>query len=427
MSWFDDRRKELEEMSKLLNSLTSKEANPAWHDEPIAEEQIEPVVDEQQIESVAEEQSEPVAEEQGGASIADEQPIAEESKAPPRTPKERPTEDGAVILHEIAASLRRHVVLPDGAAETIALFVMHTFGHQAAQFSPLLSIVSPVNDCGKTILLSVLKELVFPPLCVTDLTPTGLYRTITFSKRTLVIDNGEDLLPGNKRLQNLLSSGHCRAVARVHLADGVYNAWFPKVIALVGELPASLRDRSLRICLKRKRPNEVVAPLDQAAIAHLEALCRRAVEWVAEKFNQIAAANPAMPEAVTNRTCDNWRPLVAIADAAGGHWPELARSLAVKAAGEAGSSSSILLLRDIQQVFQDKGADRLATADLLDALNSNEEMPWCEWKGGRPLTAAQLAQVLRPFDIHPKTVRFGEDTAKGYNRIDFEDAFERYL
>jgi hypothetical protein len=39
----------------------------------------------------------------------------------------------------------------------------------------------------------------------------------------------------------------------------------------------------------------------------------------------------------------------------------------------------------------------------------------------------RLAQMLRPFSIHPRTIRFGEDTAKGYNRIDFEDAFERYL
>ncbi len=391
----------------------------------IAPEQSEPVGEGRAV-SVAPEQSEPVAGEQA-ASVGDEQAISEKSMSPPRAPKERPTEDGAVILDEIAAGIRRHVVLPDGAAETIALFVIHTYAYQAAQFSPLLSIVSPVMGCGKTTLLSVLNELTFSPLFVTDLTPAGLYHTTTFSKHTLLIDEVQDLLPRNKLLQSILNGGHCRAGARVLRADSVYNVWCPKVVALIGELPSTLRDRSIRICLERKRPHEVVAPLDAAAIARLKKLPTCAVTWLAEKFKQIAAANPAMPAGVINRTCDNWRTLIAIADAAGGRWPELARSLAVKAAAETESSPGVLLLHDIRQVAQDEGADRLATANLLDALNSNEDMPWGDWNKGRPLTAAQLAQMLRPFNIHPRTIRFGTDTAKGYYLSDFEDAFERYL
>jgi hypothetical protein len=40
----------------------------------------------------------------------------------------------------------------------------------------------------------------------------------------------------------------------------------------------------------------------------------------------------------------------------------------------------------------------------------------------------QLANFLRTFDIHPKTIRFSKtDTAKGYLLDDFRDAFIRYL
>ncbi len=334
----------------------------------------------------------------------------------------------AALLDEIAAGIGRHVILPDGAAETIALFVMHTYGFQAAQFSPLLSIVSPVMGCGKTTLLRVLNVLTFKPLFVTDLTPAALYRSFTFSKHTLLIDEGETLLRGNK-LQSLLNGGHCRDSAHVLRADEKFNVWYPKVVALIGELPATLRDRSLRICLKRKRPDEVLATLDAAAIARLGELLAPAVAWLAKKFKQIAAAHPVIPDAITNRTRDNWLPLIAIADAAGGRWPELARALALKAAKEAEAdiSPGIAALRDTRQIFQEKKVDRLRSAHLLDALNANKDMPWHQFNGGRPLTAAQLAQLLRPFGIHPQTIRFGDDTAKGYYLSDFEDAFARYL
>ena len=66
----------------------------------------------------------------------------------------------------------------------------------------------------------------------------------------------------------------------------------------------------------------------------------------------------------------NRQPLIAIADAAGGNWPAAARALAAKAAAEAKAdvSPGVALLRDVLQLFQGDGADRLATAGLLHAL-----------------------------------------------------------
>ena len=45
-------------------------------------------------------------------------------------------ERGDRLLDQIVAAVRRYVVLPDGAAEMIALFVVHAHAHDAAQFSP---------------------------------------------------------------------------------------------------------------------------------------------------------------------------------------------------------------------------------------------------------------------------------------------------
>ena len=39
----------------------------------------------------------------------------------------------------------------------------------------------------------------------------------------------------------------------------------------------------------------------------------------------------------------------------------------------------------------------------------------------------QLADVLRPFDVHPKKMRLSaDDSVRGYDRVDFRDAWQPY-
>jgi Protein of unknown function (DUF3631) len=48
----------------------------------------------------------------------------------------------------------------------------------------------------------------------------------------------------------------------------------------------------------------------------------------------IAEARPTLPEELNDRAQDNWELLLAIADAAGGHWPQKARQAALALSGE---------------------------------------------------------------------------------------------
>src|SRR5262249_51808677 len=49
-------------------------------------------------------------------------------------------------------------------------------------------------------------------------------------------------------------------------------------------------------------------------------------------------------------------------------------------------------------------------------------------KHGRLQTAAvRLARMLSDFKIHPRTIRIGNQTPKGFHRSDFEEAWKRYL
>jgi hypothetical protein len=86
------------------------------------------------------------------------------------------------------------------------------------------------------------------------------------------------------------------------------------------------------------------------------------------------------------------------------------------------------LLVDIREVFDKRRADKIRSADLVAALVAMEGHPWAEYgKAGKPLSANGLARMLANDGISPNSIRLGEDTGKGYERTQFDDAFARYL
>lgn len=141
-------------------------------------------------------------------------------------------------------------------------------------------------------------------------------------------------------------------------------------------------------------------------------------------------ADPETPVSLNDRASDNWRALLAIADLAGADWPRDARAAALVLSGESDDEAiGVQLLIDIRALF-DKVNDPekpLASATLVEALGAMEERPWPEWRQGKPITAPQMARLLKPFSISPRNVRTGSSVSKGYHRWQFEDAFERYL
>jgi hypothetical protein len=137
-----------------------------------------------------------------------------------------------------------------------------------------------------------------------------------------------------------------------------------------------------------------------------------------------------MPATIYNRAADNWRPLLAMAELAGGDWPDRARQAVIElsAAADDAVSPGVLLLGDIRELFhRDPLGDALYTHEILHALQQDENRPWPEWKNGKPITSRQLAALLKPYGIKPRTVRRGAITDKGYKLDLFKDAFTRYL
>ncbi len=59
----------------------------------------------------------------------------------------------------------------------------------------------------------------------------------------------------------------------------------------------------------------------------------------------------------------------------------------------------------------------------MKALTADPTARWSESNRGKPLSEAQLARLLRPFEIYPTS--FG--SGRGYRLSECQDAFARYV
>ncbi len=343
--------------------------------------------------------------------------------------------DGTALLDELAAAVRRHVVLGENEAVTVALWVVavHAFG--AWPIFPRLFINSPEKGCGKSTLLDVLSRLVPKPLGASGITAAALFRVIEAARPTLLLDEADSYARDNEDLRGVLDAGHRRdgAVIRTVGDDHEprqFSAWAPVALAAIGHLPGTIEDRSIKIGLRRRRRDEAVEPLRLDRAGALETLARMAARWAADHAAELAAADPAMPEGVVNRAADNWRPLLSAADLAGGTWPERTRRAAAELSAEGDDQSSIrvALLADIRAAFVAKGVDRLSSDELATFLGSLDDRPWPEYRGGKPISKTQVARLLKPLGVSSGTIRLPDgSTPKGYYLTAFRDPFARYL
>ena len=343
--------------------------------------------------------------------------------------------NGAELLGSLSAHIRQHVVMPDHAADTAALWVLHTYRLDCFGISPRLAITSPEKGCGKTTLLDVLSRLVMRPLFTANATASAIFRVVEMQQPALLIDEADTFLSENEELRGILNSGHRQGGSVIRTVGEdfeprAFSTYSACAIALIGKLPATLTDRSVPIDLRRRRPDEAIEAFRFDRTGPLDQLARQAARWAADNADHVRGADPDMPASVFNRAADNWRPLLAIADAAGGEWPARARRAVQSVAATAGDddqSARVTLLADIRGIFAERRTDRLASAELVEALVAVEGRPWAEWKAGKAITTNGLARLLAPFAIKPSTIRTSGGTPKGYQLAQFEDAFARYL
>jgi hypothetical protein len=353
-----------------------------------------------------------------------------------------PRLSGAEVLDGLVAFIRRFVALSYVQAVMVALWVVHTHAIGAADCTPYLHLTSAEKRSGKTRLLEVLTPLVARPWFTGRVSAAVLVRKTAEEQPSLLLDESDAAFKGDKEyaeaLRGILNAGFRRGgVTSLCVGQGAnlsyrdFPVFSPKAIAGIGKLPGTIADRAIPIELRRRAPGEYVERFRQRKVEpDAIPLHGAAAAWAEANIEALAEAEPELPDELDDRAQDIVEPLLAIAEAVGGEWPERARRAAVALlTGEHrddAESLGVRLLQDIREVFDEEGKDRLSTSTILEKLHEADEAPWGLLRG-EPLDARGLARLLKPYGIAPKKLREGDQTFKGYQRAFFEDTWSRYL
>ncbi len=350
--------------------------------------------------------------------------------------------DAAELLDDIEATVRRHVVLTADQATAAALWIMFTYTVDRFMIAPILAVTSPEKGCGKSTLLAVLGRLARRPLSASNITAAALFRVVEQAAPTLLIDELDAQLHGDRaraeELRGILNSGHLRTGARVIRCVGddpepqIFSTWCPKAVALIGGLPATLTDRSIVIRLQRKRPDEVVQRLRLDREGEVwERLRRRAMRWsldVQPYMKAVADEDVDVP-GLRDRALDNWRPLIQIAETTRrpfgeAPWRERAEVAARALSGVPDRDIGAMLLEDLKRIMD--GHDILPSATICAALAEMEHRPWPEWKG-KAITPRQLASILDRYSLEPAREYVDGVRVRCYRRSELRPVWDRYL
>lgn len=344
--------------------------------------------------------------------------------------------DGAALLDQITATVRRFIICSQETAQAVSLWVALTWFVDVVQVAPLAVITAPEKRCGKSMLLFLMGRMVPRPIMASSISPSALFRSIDAWKPTLLIDEVDACLKDNEELRGVLNAGHTRDSAFVIRCVGddhkpqQFNVWGCKVLSGIGHVADTLMDRSIILELRRKLPHESVERIRHAEPGLFNELCSKLARFSEDNSEQVRLARPELPHALNDRAQDNWEPLLAIATAAGGNWLATATAAALKLSGSdsAAQSIGIELLADIREVFEQKHVDRISSADLIKELCSDDERPWATYNRGFQIKPRQIASKLKGYGIHSKTIRIGfGETPKGYELNQFREAFSRYI
>jgi hypothetical protein len=238
--------------------------------------------------------------------------------------------------------LRRHERSPAGRGDSLDLPYARL---RASDYTPYPFVNSAERESGKSRLKEVCEILVAKAVSTVNISPAALFRIAAPKDEppsTFLMDELDEIFaPKSERseLRGLLNAGFRRGETVIRMVgEGSrmqpqpFPVYCPKLLA--GKSSAALGDtlesRCIRIDLKRKTRGEQVERFRRRNVEEEAGYLAETLRSLAEyNLDRLAVARPRLPEELSDRQQDVWEPLLAIADLAGGSWPERARAAAV--------------------------------------------------------------------------------------------------
>ena len=342
--------------------------------------------------------------------------------------------DATKLFAAIEARILHHVAMPPHLAFVVALWIGQSWIHEHATYSPILFVTSAERDSGKSTLMGVIGFMVRRSLLSVGISAAALYRSIEKWHPTFVIDEADDAFANNPDLRQVVNSGWTRGQGVLRCDPDTneprrFSTFCPKAIACKGKkAPDTILSRAIFITQKRRTRDETVAHFSHVDDDDFIRLRNKLARWAADNGALLGRAHPAMPDGFLNRTASNWELMFAIADSLGQEAGSRAREAAQQIVGVTDlASAGVELLQDIKAMFDRSTLDYLTSKEIVRDLTDDPEKRWAEWSRGRPITEKGVAGLLHEYGIFSRSVGPKGQRAKGYRKVDFADAFERYL
>ena len=345
--------------------------------------------------------------------------------------------NGSQVLNEVLAQLQAHVIAPVETLHTASLWVCMTWLSDVATVLPVALITAPEKNCGKSTLLNAMAKMSKSALITSNMTSAVLFRLIDKHAPSLFIDEVDTFLRDNLELGGILNSGHTKDLAYVMRCEGDnfepvrFSTWCPKALSGISasNISGTLSSRSIILNMRRKQAGESAQNIRHTAPEIFTDIKRKLARWADDNAGAFSQLHPVI-DGLNNREQDNYEPLLAIAMLAGGEWVQhLERACNVsRQNNEESKSIGVELLEACKQIFEINHVDKIRSTALLEHLLKDDEAIFATYNRGAPIKLRQVTKRLGDYGIKSKPLRFGYDgVSKGYELLQFEDAFKTYL
>jgi hypothetical protein len=333
-----------------------------------------------------------------------------------------PTPTAPEMLSRVVDFIGRHLQCTEEQRIVLALWIIHTHCFTAFFTSPCLDIHSSQKQAGKSICLELLSLLCNESWLTCGFTSSILARHVNDEPLTLLLDEREATLGSARRpkspvLLAMLNSGFQKSVSHQDRNTPCLDIFCPKAFAGTAPLPESLAERSIPIFLEPLQPDDsedsVQRYFPHQARKEAEDLEPWIEQWSEENLARLSAEPFRLPHglspALSHRQQDLIEPLLHVAQAIGGSWPNQAAHALLTVFQQSlrpSQNYAVQLLNDLENIFHEPGDARyLPTRFLLRWLHNLDDRPWSVWHEGRPLNEQDMARMLQPFGVYPRNVR----------------------